>query len=116
MVDGFAKLNEGLAGVEVAGWDVVILIGGCPLLLGAAPNRLLVPAAVEVGWLLAVPKLNPVDAGLFAPPKTFPLAAPEAPLPPKRLDVPVEPPIPPNGFADALALLPPNDDGALEAG
>ena len=116
VVDGFAKPNAGFAGVEAGGWDEVILKDGCPLVLGAAPKRLLVPAALEVGWLLAVPKLNPVDAGLLVPPKTFPLAAPEAALPPKRLDVPVEPPMPPNGLADALALLPPNGDGAFEAG
>lgn len=61
--------------------------------------------------------MNPVVCGLLAPPKTFPLAAPDPPLlPAKGLDVwPALPP-PPNKFDVGAALLLPNRPGPLEAG
>lgn len=82
----------------------------------ASPNKVLVPAAEDVGWLLEEAKLNPVDCGLLAPPKTVPLAAPDPPAPPKGFEFWVELPPLPNIFEVGATLVLPNSPEPLEAG
>ena len=86
-------------------------------MLGAFPNISLVAAVDADGWLLEVPKLNPVCCGLSVPPKTLPLAAPDPPLLlPKRVEVWLAFPPPLEEFDVGAALPLPNNPRLLEAG